>query len=110
MTSTLFEFYYAIFMVAVIGALFIWFLSGEAAASTGRMMGMMTRAGLDPGIATLGDQRTKAVMQMARRRCGKCPREDYCDRWLAGEVKGDNAFCPNAGTFRALVGTPRHAA
>ncbi len=103
MASTLFEFYYAIFMVAVIGALFIWFLSSEATASTRRMMGMMTRAGLDPGIVTTGDPRARANLKVARRRCGRCPREDYCDRWLAGKVEGGNAFCPNVGTFGVLT-------
>lgn len=110
MYSTLFEVYVAIFMAAVIGALFIWFLGSEAAASTRRMTGMMMRAGLNPGVATLGHRRARIIPKLARRRCGRCPREDYCDRWLAGEVEGDNAFCPNAGTFRALAGDSRGAA
>ncbi len=58
MDPTLFQFYVAIFMVAVIGALFIWFLQSEADASTRRITGMMMRAGLNPGVATLGHRRT----------------------------------------------------
>lgn len=109
MASTLFQYYFAIFMVAVIGALFIWFMRSESAASTGRMMGMMKRVGLDPGSAVLGRRQTGAALKAARRRCGRCPREDFCDRWLAGEVEGDDAFCPNAGTFRVLSGAPWRA-
>ncbi len=107
MTPTLFEAMFeinvAIVMVAVTFALFIWFQRSQAVASAGRLTGMMTRVGLDPGIAGLDDPRTKAIMNEARRRCRKCPREDVCDRWLAGSVKGDNSFCPNAQTFRSLT-------
>ncbi len=110
MDPTLFQFYVAIFMVAVIGALFIWFLQSEADASTRRITGMMMRAGFNPGVATLGHRRAGVVPKLARRRCGKCPREDYCDRWLAGDVESDNKFCPNAGVFRALDGAGRGTA
>ena len=94
----------AIIMVAVAFASIVWLYTGEAAASARRMMGMMKRIGLDPGTATLGDPRTMAIRKEARRRCRRCPREDLCDRWLAGKVKGGNTFCPNAQTFRILAG------
>ncbi len=109
MTPTLFEAMFeinvAIVMVAVSVALLVWFQGRLAAASARRTMGMMTRVGLNPGIAALGDPRTKAIIKEVRQRCGRCPREDYCERWLAGKLKGDSAFCLNARTFRILAGT-----
>lgn len=94
----------AIIMVSVTIAIMFWFRSSQAAASARRMMAMMKRIGLDPETAMLGGPRTMAIRQEARRRCRSCPREDLCDRWLAGEVEGGNAFCPNAQTFRLLTG------
>jgi len=107
MTPTLFEAMFeinvAMVMVAVTIALFIWFQRSEAVTSAGRMAGMMTRVGLDPGRIGLGDRRTTGVVNQAGRRCRKCPREDVCDRWLAGSVEGGNGFCANAQTFRGLT-------
>ena len=94
----------AIILVGVAAAIIVWFESSQAAASGRRMMGMMTRVGLDPGTATPGDLRTMAIRKEARRRCRRCPREGLCDRWLAGKVEGGNTFCPNAQTFRVLTG------
>jgi hypothetical protein len=98
----------AIIMVGVAVAIIVWLQSSQAAASVRRMMGMMTRVGLDPGTATRGDPRTMAIGKKARRRCRRCPREDLCDRWLAGKVDGGNTFCPNAQTFRILTGASGH--
>ena len=95
---------FAIIMVGVAVAIIVWLQSSQAAASARRMMGMMTRVGLAPGTAALDDPRTMAIRKEARRRCRRCPREGLCDRWLAGKVKGDNTFCPNAQTFRILTG------
>jgi len=95
---------FTIFVVAVAIAIIIWFQSTQAAGSARRMLDMMSRVGLGPGTAMLGDPRTMAIGKEARRRCKRCPREDLCDRWLAGKVKGDNTFCPNAQTFRTLAG------
>jgi len=95
---------FAIFAVAVNVALFVLFRESLAAASARRTKGMLTRLGLSPGAARLGDPRTKATLKAARQRCTRCPREDLCDRWLAGDVAGDNAFCVNARTFGALAG------
>ena len=94
----------AIFMVGMTLAIMLWFRSSQAAASGRRMMGMMTRAGLDPGAAMLGDPRFVAIRNEARRRCLRCPREDLCDRWLAGKIEGGNSFCPNAQIFPILTG------
>ncbi len=94
----------AILMVAVSIAMFVWLAGSEAAASSKRTTGMMTRVGLSPGTATPGDAQTVAIMEATRRRCRGCPREELCDRWLAGEVKGSNSFCLNAQTFDVLAG------
>jgi hypothetical protein len=97
----MFEIKLAIFMVAVSVALLAWFQRSRVAASVRRMRGMMTRIGRDP-VAAQADPRNLAIVREMRRRCIRCPREDYCDRWLAGEVEGDNAFCPNAQTLGTL--------
>ncbi len=86
----------AILLVAVNVALFVWFEGSVAAASARRTMGMMKRVGLSPETASRDDAATKALVKEIRRRCRRCPREDFCDRWLAREVDGDNAFCRNA--------------
>ena len=93
----------AIIMLGVAVATIVWLQSSQAAASARRMMGMMTRVGLNRGTVTLGDARTMAIIKEARRRCRRCPREGLCDRWLAGEVEGGNTFCPNAQTFDILT-------
>lgn len=62
----------------------------------------MTSLGLDPGMFTFIDPQSMAIGKEVRRRCRRCLREDLCERWLAGEVEGDNNFCPNAQTFDAL--------
>ncbi len=94
---------FAITVVAVNIALLVWFRDSQAAASARRMMAMMARAGLGRGSPTLVFARTGAIMDESRRRCRRCPREDLCNRWLAGEVEGSNAFCPNSRTFGMLA-------
>lgn len=91
----------AILMVGVGAAILLWLRGDLAAGSARRMTGMMRRAGLD--AAALVDPQAKAMLKTTRRRCRSCPREDLCDRWLAGEVPGGNAFCPNAQTFHILA-------
>lgn len=92
-----------IFMVGTAFAIIAWLISSQEAASARRMMGMIAHVGVDSGTVTLGDPRNMAIRKEARRRCSRCPREDLCDRWLAGKVEGSNAFCPNARTFRILA-------
>jgi hypothetical protein len=94
----------AIFMVGVSVASIVWLQGYRVAASARRLTDMMARVGLDPEIATPGDPRSKAIIKETRQRCMRCPREDLCDRWLAGKVTGDDTFCPNAQTFRVLAG------
>ncbi len=95
----------AIVMVAVTAVLFLWFQRSLAAGSARRMTRMLTRIGLDPGVAMRGDPWTKAIVKEARRRCGNCRVEGFCNRWLTGECGGGNAFCPNARVFRSLANT-----
>ena len=95
----------AIVMVAVTAVLFLWFQRSLAAASARRMTHMLTRIGLDPEIITLGDPQTKAIMKEARRRCGNCRVEDFCNRWLTGQCEGGDDFCPNARVFHSLAST-----
>lgn len=104
MTNSLLDFYGAFFMLVAIGGLLLWFMRSQAAGSTRRMTAMMKRAGLDPGAAAFGDTQAAVLLRVARRRCGNCPREEFCERWLAGKVGGDNAFCRNAESFRGLIG------
>ena len=103
MNATLFEIGVAIFMVAVSVALVVWFSRYVAAASQGRMMQMLARAGVDPEIVKQGN--AEVIIQDVRSRCVRCRSEALCDRWLAGKVGGDNSFCPNAQIFRLLKRT-----
>jgi len=92
-------------MVAVTVAISVWLRRSMAAASARRMVDMMTRVGLDTGIASHGDPGTKTILKEAWRRCAKCSREDLCDRWLCGKAEGDNTFCANAPIFGSLSRT-----
>ena len=101
--EAMFEINAAIAMVAVSVAIFVWFQRSEAAASARRMIGMMTRVGLGHGSPASDDPRAGVVMKETRQRCRRCPREDFCERWLAGDVEGGNAFCRNADILRVLA-------
>lgn len=108
MNPTLFETGMAIFMVAFIVALVVWFFRHAAAASEKRLMHMLTRAGVDLEFSRHDD--TWAILQVARVRCSGCRFEDLCDRRLAANVEGDNSFCPNAQIFRILKRITRRIA
>lgn len=105
----MFEISVTIIMLVISVAMLVGFNKYLAAASTSRMTDMMKRLALDPGIGTNGDPRTEAIMKEVRQRCRKCQAEDVCERWLLGEIKGRNSFCPNARIFRILVKTAGHA-
>ena len=96
----MFDISIAIILVVVAIALVAWFLKYKAGTSERRMKEMLQRAGLDPEIATQVD--SESIIREVRRRCRKCQSEDLCERWLAGEEGGDNAFCPNAEVFEEL--------
>jgi len=109
MDPTLFQIGVAIVMVAVIFTLLAWFLRYLRATSERRLMRMLKRAGVDPEIATQGDSEA-IIINNVRSRCRKCMSEDLCERWLAGEVEGENTFCPNARIFGLLAKTTGHNA
>ena len=69
-------------------------------SSERRMTSMLERVGIDPALAATGD--SAHIIKEIRRRCHTCATEDVCERWLSGEQKGDNDFCPNANVFATL--------
>lgn len=99
----------SILMVAVAVAVLVWLRTSMSAASQRRRMAMIGRVGLDPAIAASDDPATRATMDGTRRRCTKCMHEAHCERWLAGEAEGSNAFCPNARVFDHILDTRAHA-
>lgn len=101
MNRALFEIGLAAIMLAVGGALLVWYWKYHAAGSKRRMTRMLTRAGVAPEVISGGD--VEAIKKDVRRRCRTCSSEDLCERWLAGEVEGENDFCPNAEVFRSLA-------
>ncbi len=89
----------AFLLVLITAILVVWFLSMLASRSQSRMYRMMERVGVFPR----SDKRTGLDMKAVRTRCRRCPAEDVCERWLAGEIEGNNGFCPNAGVFEGAV-------
>jgi hypothetical protein len=87
----------------VTAALIFWFRSKLAMASRSRMYRMMARVGIAPGDFAVSDGGASLDMQAVRSRCRRCPAEDVCERWLAGEIDGDNGFCPNARVFDGVI-------
>lgn len=98
------DFSIAISMVAVAGGLVGWFLWYKAHTSERRMVQMIERCGLSSDIAKQRGYAT--AIGPARRRCRNCQSEGVCERWLEGQVAGENDFCPNAQVFEQLK---RHA-
>jgi len=105
MNMTLSDMGTAILFVVIAAALIVWFRAKLASGSLSRMHRMMTSVGLDRDKVASSDAGAGLDMQAVRTRCRMCPAEDLCERWLAGEVAGDNGFCPNAKTFGAVVRT-----
>lgn len=100
MNPTMSEFGLALFMLAIAGALLVWFWRYRTATSRRRMTQMLTRVGVPPELVRRGD--VEAIIKDVRSRCRRCSSEDLCERWLAGKVDGGNEFCPNAEVFRSL--------
>jgi hypothetical protein len=93
----------AIFFLATAAALVLLFRRKLAISSTSRMYRMMARIGVYPrNFARSGDD-ADFDLDSVRKRCRMCPAEDVCERWLAGEIEGDNGFCPNAKIFDGVV-------
>lgn len=93
----------AIFFLATAAALVLWFRRKLAADSLSRMVRMMARVGVHPNTFSGNDDGSGFDLETVRKRCRMCPAEDVCERWLAGEVEGDNGFCPNAHIFDGVV-------
>ncbi len=103
MNMSLFQITVAIFMAAAAIALVVSFRKYKRAASEQRLRRMLERVGLDPAIASSGDN--ESVLKEIRRRCRTCATKDLCERWLAGDAHGDNYFCPNSSVIVALKRT-----
>jgi len=103
MNMSLLQIIVAIFMATAAIAVVASFRKARHAASARRLLRMLERVGLDLAIASSGDN--ESVMKEIRRRCRTCATEDLCERWLAGDVHGDNYFCPNSSVIVALKGT-----
>jgi hypothetical protein len=103
MNMTLSDMGTAILFVVIAAALIVWFRAKLVSGSLSRMRRMMTSVGLDPDKLASPDAGAGLDMQAVRTRCRMCPAEDLCERWLAGEVAGDNGFCPNAKIFGGVV-------
>lgn len=100
MNSTNLDIIIALSMIAMNAVLIIWFLKNLASISKTRMAHMMQRIGLGSEIISLDDFRIRKDIKDMRSRCLRCSCDNYCDRWLAGEVTGENTFCANAPAFK----------
>ncbi|MEJ2130935.1 MAG: DUF6455 family protein, partial [Gammaproteobacteria bacterium] len=105
---TFFDIGIAVVMVAVAVVAVVAFRRYHRAAADSRRQRMMAKVGLDE--ATLADPTIAEIVSEVRQRCTRCTSEAQCERWLAGEAGGDNAFCPNAQVFEKLLeGRTEHA-
>lgn len=95
----------AILLVFAATALFVWFYNQLEAASSSRLRRMMAHYGLDPDKLANSDAGTGLDMHAVRSRCRRCPVENVCERWLAGQIAGDNVFCPIAKIFSGAIKT-----
>jgi hypothetical protein len=100
----------ALSMLVVAVILTFSYLRYMAVGAEKRMTRMMERKGLNIDTARLDDPVVKEIIDNVRSRCRKCQAEDYCERWLNGEVDGDNTFCRNANVFRKLAENTSQAA
>ena len=90
-------------IVVVVGLLVSIRYLRQAIVSNRRMFRMMLTCGIDEATARNPDQLLDVDMQLARRRCRRCPAPEKCDRWLSGEAIPCNDFCPNAARFMAAA-------
>lgn len=95
----------AVLMIAVAAALVAWFRYKLGRASLSRMYRMMARLGVYPARMQQCAETAAFDLNAVRTRCRRCPAEDVCERWLAGEIEGDNGFCPNAHVFDGVLKT-----
>lgn len=100
MSISLTHFLAALAMVGVSLALVFAYRKYLAVNSERRMRAMLQSVGFDPEIVSIGGIET--ILAEVRQRCRACATEGVCERWLAGDVQGDNDFCPNAKVFTEL--------
>ncbi len=100
MSNSMIQAFVGISMIGVALILVFAIRSYMASTSERRMTSMLERVGIDPAIAATGD--SAQIVKEIRRRCHTCATEDVCERWLSGEEKGGNDFCPNASVFATL--------
>lgn len=110
MNSTTFDIIIALSMVALPAVLIVWFLKDLASGSEKRLAHMMKRVGLELVTTSIDGQPTETAITAVRARCRRCPSEGLCERWLSGEVSGENTFCPNVLAFNQLMQTTQSAA
>lgn len=91
----------AIAMVAITVTLVFAYRKYLATNSKRRMVTMLAAVGFVHGLAPGGE--CVMLMKAARKRCQSCACEDVCERWLRGDKKSSNAFCPNSAVFAALA-------
>lgn len=94
----------AVVFILIAAGLVVWIRSKMAADSRSRMYRMMAKVGVYPKSLSRNSPDSGLDMDAVRRRCNKCPCEDVCERWLAGEIEGDHGFCPNAKVFDGVIG------
>jgi hypothetical protein len=84
--------------MAALALFLVWRLvEYKRAGSDRRLRAMMAWVHVDPALAAA--EASKPLMKELRRRCRRCQSEGVCERWLAGELRGGNEFCPNAATL-----------
>jgi len=107
MEPTALEIRFALAMLAASVALLLccrWYLRARSAE---RMRDMMLRLALNPEVGSDCALNISQVMADVRKRCRRCQAEDVCERWLNGELRGPNTFCPNRRIFKALMKRPK---
>lgn len=88
--------------LAALALFLVWrFVEYRRAGSERRLQSMLDWSGVSP--ATACAESSGVVMADVRRRCRRCQVEGVCERWLAGELKGGNEFCPNAAALATLA-------
>ena len=99
MNITVSDWQIAFLLILITAILVVSFRGWLSSKSQSRMYRMMARVRILPR----SDKRAGLDMQEVRARCRRCPAEDVCERWLAGEIEGDNGFCPNADVFDGVI-------
>ena len=91
----------AIAMVSITVTLVFAYRKYLATNSKRRVVTMLAAVGFVHELVPSGD--CVILMKEARKRCRSCACEDVCERWLRGDKKSSNAFCPNSAVFEELA-------